>query len=44
VAYWQLLNKKNWARIVLMVTTFPYEIVFGLSSEVKLYCLQKRNW
>ncbi len=44
VAYWQLLNKKNRARIAMMIITFPYGIVFGLSSEVKLYCLQKRNW
>lgn len=39
--YAQLLQKKNWARIALVILTFPWGIFLGLSREAKLYCLQK---
>jgi len=37
----QLKKKKNWARSVLLVITFPIGLILGLSREAKLYCLQK---
>lgn len=42
--YWlysQLIKKKNWARLALVVVTFPWGLFVGLSREVKLYCLQQ---
>ena len=44
VVYWlyfRLLEKKNWARIALIVLTFPIGLLLGLSNEAKLYCMQK---
>ena len=39
--YWRLVKKDNWARIVLIILTFPLGLIVGLSTEAKLYCLQK---
>lgn len=39
--YFQLIKKKDWARIWLMVVTFPIGLFLGLSREAKLYCMQK---
>ncbi|MDA2930376.1 hypothetical protein MYX84_10595 [Acidobacteria bacterium AH-259-O06] len=39
--YSQLMQKKNWARMALIVLTFPIGLFLMLSREVKLYCLQK---
>jgi hypothetical protein len=39
--YAKLLQKKNWARIALVILTFPWGIFLGFSREAKLYCLQK---
>ena len=39
--YAQLLKKKNWARIALVIVTFPLGLILGLSTEAKLYCLQQ---
>ena len=41
--YRQLVQKKNWARIVLIVLTFPMGVILGLSREAKLYCLQTKE-
>jgi hypothetical protein len=44
LVYWlysQLINKKNWARLALVVITFPWGLLVGLSREARLYCLQK---
>jgi len=42
VVYWcyvNLVRKKNWARVVLILLTFPVGLtLFG--SDVRLYCLQ----
>lgn len=39
--YSELVKKKNWARIALVVLTFPLGLILGLSNEAKLYCKQK---
>lgn len=39
--YFKLLEKKNWARIALIILTFPIGLLLGLSREAKLYCMQK---
>jgi hypothetical protein len=39
--YSQLVAKKNWARLWLVVLTFPAGLLIGLSREARLYCLQK---
>ena len=39
--YFRLLKKENWARIALIVLTFPIGLLLGLSREAKLYCMQK---
>lgn len=39
--YFRLLKKENWARITLIVLTFPIGLLLGLSREAKLYCMQK---
>ena len=39
--YSQLVAKRNWARLWLIVVTVPIGLLLGLSREVKLYCLQK---
>jgi len=39
--YFQLLKKKNWARIALIILTFPLGLFLGLSHDAKMYCLQK---
>lgn len=44
VVYWlysRLVMKQNWARIALVVLTFPLGLLVGLSNEARLYCLQK---
>ena len=44
--YWlfiQLVKKQNWARITLIVLTFPVGLLVGLSKDARLYCLQKKN-
>jgi hypothetical protein len=44
IIYWlysRLLKKDNWARIALVILTFPLGLVIGLSREAKIYCLQK---
>lgn len=44
VVYWlyfKLVEKKNWARIALIILTFPIGLLLGLSREAKLYCMQK---
>lgn len=44
LVYWlylQLIKKKNWARLALVIVTFPWGLLVGLSREAKLYCLQK---
>jgi hypothetical protein len=40
-SYFSLLKKKNWARIALIIITFPWGLFLGFSREVKLFCLQK---
>jgi hypothetical protein len=43
VVYWcyvKLVKKKNWARITLIILTFPVGLML-LGSEARLYCLQK---
>jgi hypothetical protein len=45
VVYWcyaNLVRKNNWARIALIVLTFPIGL-WLLGSEARLYCLQPRN-
>ena len=37
--YVNLVRKKNWARIALIVLTFPIGLAL-LGSEARLYCLQ----
>jgi|ERR1043166_7685835 glycopeptide antibiotics resistance protein len=40
--YWcyvNLVRKKNWARIALVILTFPIGLLL-LGSEARLYCLQ----
>ena len=39
--YSELIKKKNWARVTLIVITFPIGLILGLSNEAKLYCMQK---
>jgi len=39
--YGQLLRRKDWARQFLALLTFPLGTAFFLSSEMKLYCLQR---
>jgi membrane-bound acyltransferase YfiQ involved in biofilm formation len=42
IEYWcytNLVRKKNWARIALIVVTFPIGLVL-LGSEARLYCMQ----
>lgn len=39
--YSQLVRKKNWARLALVVLTFLVGILLGISREARLYCLQK---
>ena len=39
--YTEMVAKKNWARLWLVVLTFPLGLLLGLSDEVRLYCLQK---
>jgi hypothetical protein len=39
--YSRLVAKQNWARLALVVLTFPVGLILGLSREAKLYCLQK---
>ncbi|MBI3666628.1 MAG: hypothetical protein HY236_10475 [Acidobacteria bacterium] len=39
--YAQLVRKKNWARLALVLLTFPAGLLLGLSREARLYCLQK---
>jgi len=42
--YWlysRLVMKQNWARIALVVLTFPLGLLVGLSREARLYCLQR---
>jgi len=36
-----MVKKKGWARIGLIVLTFPLGLVFLLRPEFKLYMLQK---
>ena len=40
--YYQLVQKKNWARILLVVLTFPLGLFLLMSNDVKLYMLQSR--
>jgi hypothetical protein len=45
VVYWcysNLVRKNNWARIALIVLTFPIGL-WLLGSEARLYCLQSKN-
>jgi len=39
--YFQLVKKKDWARVCLMVLTFPFGTTMLMMREVKLYMLQK---
>jgi hypothetical protein len=39
--YFRMVAKRNWARITLLVVTFPVGLLLGLSREARLYCLQK---
>jgi len=39
--YSRLVAKRNWARLALVVLTFPAGVLLGLSREARLYCLQK---
>jgi hypothetical protein len=39
--YTRLVQKRNWARLALIVLTFPVGLLLGLSREARLYCLQK---
>jgi hypothetical protein len=40
--YWRMVNRDNWARIALVVLTFPLGLLTGLlSHQARLYCLQK---
>jgi hypothetical protein len=41
--YRQLLNRRDWARQLLALLTFPLGTAFFLSSEMKLYCLQRNG-
>ena len=41
--YMELVKKKNWARIALIVLTFPIGLILGLSHEAKLYCKQQKD-
>jgi len=41
VLYLQMVKKKGWARIGLIVLTFPLGLVFLLRPEFKLFMLQK---
>lgn len=39
--YWRLVNRDNWARIALVVLTFPLGLLSGLlSQEARLYCVK----
>ena len=39
-SYFQFVKKKNWARIMLVILTFPLGLFILLNKEVKLYMLQ----
>jgi len=39
-AYSQFVQKKNWGRILLVVSTFPIGLFLLFNKEVKLYMLQ----
>ncbi len=39
--YSRLVQGKNWARIGLMLFTFPWGFLFLLSPEIRLYCKQR---
>jgi len=39
--YSKMIAKKNWARLWLAALTFPAGLLVGLSTEARLYCLQK---
>ena len=39
--YSRLVAKQNWARLAVVVLTFPAGVLLGLSREARLYCLQK---
>ncbi|MBD3271214.1 MAG: hypothetical protein GF384_01590 [Elusimicrobia bacterium] len=41
--YWNLIKKKEWARLILIIYTFPFGLLLGLSKEASLYCLQEKN-
>ena len=41
--YSQLVRKKNWARIALILLTFPIGLILFLSPEVRLYLLQPKE-
>lgn len=41
--YSQLVKRKNWARIALVILSFPIGLILGLSREAKLYCLQSEK-
>ena len=40
--YWNLVKKKNWARLALAILTFPIGL-WLLGTEARLYCLQSKN-
>lgn len=41
--YSRLVRRENWARIALMILTFPLGLILGLSREAKLYCMQTKE-
>jgi len=41
--YLQLRKRKNWARITLVIITFPFGSSYYSSQEFKVYCLQKEG-
>jgi hypothetical protein len=41
--YVQLRKRKNWARITLIIITFPFGPFYFTSQELKLYCLQQEG-
>ena len=41
--YGQLLHRRDWARQFLALLTFPLGTAYFLSSEMKLYCLQRNG-
>ncbi len=43
LVYWllnRLLHRQNWARVALIFVTFPVGLLFLLSRDLRLYCLQ----